>query len=86
MPEERMARYIIGPRDPTDSGQLEALRDCREIIEDWPAAEVSESRNRLNACIPPSLADRLRRQFEGTLIVEADVQLGDPRVMPDMGF
>jgi hypothetical protein len=86
MPEERMAHYIIGPRDPADSSQIEALRNCKEIIEKWPEAKVSEARNRLSACIPPSLAERLKREFENTLIVEPDVQLRDPRVMPDMGF
>jgi hypothetical protein len=86
MSEERMARYIIGPRDPADRDQLEALRECREIIEKWPEADLSESRSRFIALIPPSLAERLKRQFEKTLIVEPDVQLRDPRVMPDMGF
>jgi len=83
---EQNARYIIAPRDPQDSDQVAALRECMALVERHGSSTVSERSGRLEADLPRSLAEQIKRQFADRLIIEPDVELGDPRVMPDMSF
>ena len=83
---EQNAHYIIGPRDPQDSEQLAALRECMALIGRNGGSRVSERSGRLEADLSRSLAEQVKRQFAGRLIIEPDVELGDPRVMPDLSF
>ena len=83
---EQRVHYIIGPRDPGNSDQLAALRECMALIQHQSDAAVSERSDRLEADLTRSLAEQIKQQFADKLIIEPDVALGDPRVMPDMGL
>lgn len=83
MQGEKAEAYLIAPRNAGDAGQLQELQRCRQAIEQAAPASVSEGRNLLKVRLAPSLARQIQDQFGASLIVERDVALRDPRLMPD---